>query len=173
MPSFVKIDTGVEVIWRAFLRNWYLWWEGFMKYAVEMGCSAMIYKYQVSWRLVQTFKSFWVGGYTYRHEDTQQGGFVNLLLFFKNEEIRLMKIRICTKELHILSHIRSILTTLPWKRNLLLLSRPLLLDELRATVRSVWSLKPVSRKWAFHHWAPFARNVTFLKLPHMQLYSGT
>jgi hypothetical protein len=180
MPSFVKIDTGVQVIWRGFLRNligfivgiydWRDLWSKPLRWAVVPW-----YMYRVSWRLVQTLKRFWMGGYTYRHEDTQTAGwFHKPLLFFKKQEIRLIKVkeRVRTKELHILSHIRLILTTLPWKRNRLLLGRPLLVDELEATVRSIWSLKPVSGKWTFHLRAPLASIATSLKFPHMQLYLG-
>jgi hypothetical protein len=57
-------------------------WKGFMKYAVEMGSGAMIciHTYQVSYRLVQTFKSWW-GDKTHR----QHGDIISLLLLFQNK----------------------------------------------------------------------------------------
>jgi hypothetical protein len=59
------------------------------------------------------------------------------------------RLKIGAKTLNILSHIRLVLSTLPWKLNQLLLSRPLLLAEYRITIKSVWSVKPVSRKLIF------------------------
>jgi hypothetical protein len=46
--SFMRIGSGIRVILRLLpqqfemLQCWYYWWEGFMKYAVEMTSCGMI-----------------------------------------------------------------------------------------------------------------------------------
>jgi hypothetical protein len=47
--SFIKIGSGVQVILRLLskkierLQSWYQWWEGIMKYAVDMASDRMKY----------------------------------------------------------------------------------------------------------------------------------
>jgi hypothetical protein len=46
VPSFMKIDVNVQELWPQIfegLQYWFYWWQGFMKYAVEMGSGAMTY----------------------------------------------------------------------------------------------------------------------------------
>jgi hypothetical protein len=52
----------------------------------------------------------------------------------------------------------------PWKRNRLLLDRPLLAPEHRTTVKFVQPMKPISREREFLFWDFSERSVTFLKV---------
>jgi hypothetical protein len=62
------------------------WWEGFMKYAVEMGSGAVIYTPSLIKMCSGVHKLIW--GFTER----QHGDLVSLFLFFKNKESRLKKV---------------------------------------------------------------------------------
>jgi hypothetical protein len=57
-------------------------WEGFMKYAVEMGSGAMIYT--SSYIKLGSGTQMLMGGYIYRRiqRHRQPGDFISLLLFF-------------------------------------------------------------------------------------------
>jgi hypothetical protein len=56
------------------------------------------------------------------------------------------------------------LAALPWKLNPLLFGRPLLVAECATTMKSVWPVKPVSKKLTSCDWAPSVRPVVFLKM---------
>jgi hypothetical protein len=57
--------------------------------------------------------------------------------------------KINAKKLHTHSYIRLTLGTLSWKRNTLLNGRTLLVAYYWTTLKSVWSIKPLSRKLIF------------------------
>jgi hypothetical protein len=59
--------------------------------------------------------------------------------------------------MHIPSHIWLTLTLLPWKRTLLVLSRPLLVTENLTTMKSIWPVKLISTKSTFRIWASSVR----------------
>jgi hypothetical protein len=63
-------------------------------------------------------------------------------------------------------------TTWPWKQNWMLLSRPLLVAEFWTTVKSIWPVKLVLRKFTIHIWTSSTCTIIFLKVPCMQFYFG-
>jgi hypothetical protein len=73
---------------------------------------------------------------------------------------------------HVLSHIRLTLAALPWKRNRLVLGRPLLATEYETTIKSLWMANPSSRKLTFHVLILSARTVSSLKIKPTQFYLG-
>jgi hypothetical protein len=79
------------------------------------------------------------------HEDPNS---VYLKHFSLRQIFHQCKKKVCAKPLHI----RLTLTTLPWKRNRSLLSRPLLVTKYWA-MNSTWPINPVSREVIFRVWA--------------------
>jgi hypothetical protein len=67
--------------------------------------------------------------------------------------------------LHLLPHTQFSLSTLPWKRNRLLLCRALLLNQYRTTTKSIQLEKLVSVTWTSRVSAPNVGSVIFLKIP--------
>jgi hypothetical protein len=76
------------------------------------------------------------------------------------------------KNMHVLPHIRLVLTVLPWKRNLLFIDRTLLVTEYRTKMKSILLVKAVSTELVFHVRVPGTHTVVLLKITHTQFYLG-
>jgi hypothetical protein len=96
VPSFVTIGSGIQAILRITcqqferLQYWYYWWEGFMKYAIEMTACGMIYT--PSFIKMSSGVQITYAGWTCKHTDThtyRQPSDLISLLFFQNKGSRL------------------------------------------------------------------------------------